>query len=191
MQCRSCGLLFENSTLIGGGGRAALVNVEVSGPCPRCGGPASNALPAASEFQYEAGEWTLLRLLAPQGATLADYKRLIEVLEQFQRPGVSQQQVSQAIAELVPRFRGLAEFLTSAEGVALATWLTVVLMVGQWVVDLVAPDDGAPPPTVELTNVIVLDDRVSRDELDVAIQRAIDEANRRSKPSTPPRTREP
>ena len=136
----------------------------------------------------------LTDVLIESQASREEIARLRRALLEAQAGGASADDLAQAAAAQGPRFRALAEWMKSESGIAVGTWLQVLLTTLALLLPYVAPPSGsapapmpspAPPPTVNISvNVNI---RVTQQEISEAVRRALEEAERPV--SKPPKNR--
>jgi hypothetical protein len=81
----------------------------------------------------------LAATLTNRGATKSDFEKLAELLQEALRTNAPPTQVAATIHTETP-FSGLGDALLSTKGVAVATWLTVVLTVVVLIIPSLAKD---------------------------------------------------
>jgi SEC-C motif len=124
--CDSCGRLFLATRLIGGPGSARItfINTRVRG-CPYCGG--TGHIP---DGVYELAQG-VVRYLGDAGLSSVELRTLQTVLTQATQDNTAPDDVAAKVRDRVPNAVGLLTFLKSPSGVALAAWLTfLVVLIG-------------------------------------------------------------
>lgn len=172
MVCANCGLDFEADNFIGA---SPGTQVDISGSrvnCPRCGEMAEQRQSGVFEVDA-AGRWRLLaEALRPADVTRDDYERLFAMLEAAQREAASPAELAAKIDDEAPAFSALGQWFLSGHGVAIATWLAVVIPVILWMLSRMEPPAPSAPPVVNVT-VNVPGSTPSEEQIQQQIEQAL------------------
>jgi hypothetical protein len=176
MTCTRCGLAFDADNLIGGPPGAVVHLSNVGTNCPRCGGPARNR--DEGEHRLDAwGNWrSVASLLREADASGQDYAKLLRILKASQAREDSAEVVADQVASQTP-FKALAQWMLSNKGVAVATWLPVLLVVLGWLVHQVARVGNSDPNPGTTVNVVV-NEGPSEAEIESRIRSALQQRQR-------------
>lgn len=122
MRCQKCGLHFEDRSLVKV--RGASQGVTIAGNavgCPRmgCGGLAVQLVDGEYDFD-EQGFWSLVRAVKPDGATLGDYERALDVIRRGQNAGEAPEQIADEVVAATPIFRPWLQWMRQHPDRALA-----------------------------------------------------------------------
>jgi SEC-C motif len=120
--CQQCKRLWVTTNFIGGTGnvRITMIDNTVS-PCPYCGGTGK-----VPNGVYELANG-VVRYLASGAVSVADLRRLQDVLRDAQQQHARPAQVVQEIKRKVPSAEGITASFGSQASIALAAWLTVLI----------------------------------------------------------------
>lgn len=127
MQCPACGLAFEADNFIEAEPGSQITAVDCQVSCPRCGEMASQQQTGTFEVG-PGGQWRLLvAALRPKEVTQADYRKLLETLEEARRVGAEPTEVVERVNRETPIFEDLGSWMMSQRGVAVAAWLAILI----------------------------------------------------------------
>jgi hypothetical protein len=173
--------MWEQTGLIGGLGPGSSVQVidsSIIARCPNCG----RSVTSTGSWQVTEHGWrSLARALRPPEVTAGDYRNLMGALRRASEEGSSAARVAEEVAAASPKFEGVANFLASRQGEALARWLLVLLAVLALIL-------GADQPREFDVKITVNEhvERPSEGEIESWIRTALEEAQRAPGARGPP-----
>ncbi|HEX9050160.1 MAG TPA: SEC-C metal-binding domain-containing protein [Anaeromyxobacter sp.] len=138
--CDSCGAIFASGIVAGGG---TFTFTGCAATCPRCGAMAR--IPDGT-FSFIGDT---IRLLSGPAATVAQLRRLAEIVRAVRARAMTREAAEAAVASDVPQFAALFEWLRKHQG-DLAAWIGVILTA----IGLVIAARESGGPKVEVHNVV-------------------------------------
>jgi hypothetical protein len=180
MLCQSCGLRFEADRIIGVA--AGTVTVHVQGTkvtCPRCNAMADQVTSGAYEVS-SSGKWRLLgTVLREANASRSEWEALQSILLAARARGATAEQIADDVTGRAPAFSDLAQWMQGQGGIAVATWLAILIQIVLYIVgqQATAQTPSAPPIIV---NVTVNNEAPSPAQIEDAVRRATEIASNSS-----------
>ena len=172
-RCTKCRFEFQANNIIDAppGSKVILENIGTN--CPRCGGMAKNVDDGEHTLGTD-GHWrSLASALREADATREDYAKLVRIIKRAQANEATADELAREVADETP-FGALAEWMISDKGVAVATWLALLLAVLLWLVPKVTgEDDAAAPSITNNTTNVTINEGPSEAEIDARIQQAL------------------
>ena len=135
--CNRCKKMWFTHNFIGGTGNARITMIDNTvGPCPYCGG--TGRIPDGV-YELTGG---VVRYLASGAVSVADLRRLQDVLRDAQQRNATPSEIAEDIERKVPAAGGIAATFSSTMSMAIAAWLTVLLSLITMIL-MLRPHDSA------------------------------------------------